>query len=650
MLKKIILLTAASFMFTSAYADMITADSFAYPAGSLAAKGNWSVNGSVGSYPIDIIEENLTYPGYQDAASGNAVKLDMSLGKASVQNVFALTEADAKEAVAYSALVRVDEFPASTVNYGAVLVLAGSNAIDGTMGDAIASSEGCGLYIKKGSADDKAVFGVSVKGSANGLSSDKISWSEKEFSLGETVLVALTYGKNGDNYVANLFLNPSETTTEADATSEMADASLVDIRGVALCQRSALTSKNPAVTVDEIRVADELKELFKLEQAPVVVPTLTLSENPLDFGQVYTGVSYSKKIFVYATDLEDDITVTLGESGLVSVSADKIAKEDAMSDAGYELTITLVPEESRFFSEKITLSSPKAADRVLNVAWHPVPSLVAPTLQELCDENIRDMESIYVYTGNAVVTFVESYYDLSYERVVNSIFIQDATGGAELRSATGCGYDEVDISNVKVGDMLTNIAGYLIFGDSGLTFIPRSASDWEVVSHDNIVEPIEVTLHQLAMAETGYVYGNQLVRVKDVYFPDKYYLAGDYHGLWNSQKYEIYDGTLDAYEGYAWMWCNKGADYFKTSTEGYFNHRWNITGIVNNYYPIHVSPRSVNDFEDLGEREVSAVEEISISSPGDAVYYDTTGRRVSKDAKGIVIEHSSAGVVKRINR
>ena len=79
------------------------------------------------------------------------------------------------------------------------------------------------------------------------------------------------------------------------------------------------------------------------------------------------------------------------------------------------------------------------------------------------------------------------------------------------------------------------------------------------------------------MAESGYIYGNQLVRIRNVRFPDEYYLAGDYHGLWNSQKYEIYDGTLDAYEGYAWMWCNRGADYFKQPTTGYFNHKWNLT-------------------------------------------------------------------------
>lgn len=649
MIKKFTVLALASLTLASASADVLVKESFAYPTGNLASKGNWVVNGTVGSYPINIVEENLVYPGYQDEASGNALCLDMNMGSNSAQNIFALPGSDAPEAVAYSALIRVDAFPESTAKYGAVIVLAGGNSYDGTMGDAVTSSEGAGLYIKKGSTDNEAVLGVSVKGSKNGLSATDIAWSSKEVDVEDTVLVVVTYEKNGDDYVASLFINPTEETTKADAVSTMQQPTLADIRGIAVCQRSVAMSKNPQVTLDELRVANEFKELFANDAPPIVVPTLNVSENPLNFGQVYTGITYKKSVIVKASDLEGDIAVALGESGQVEVSATTISKEEAMSENGFELTITLTPEESRYYSEKITLTSPKVADRVINVEWHPVPSFVAKHFSELCDEDSHDMTSVYVYTGDAIVTFVESYYDLAYERVVNSIFVQDATGGAELRSATGCGYDEIDISNVKEGDKLTNIAGYLIFGDSGLTFIPRTPSDWEVVSHDNKVEPIDVTLRELAMAENGYVYGNQLVRVKDVYFPDQYYLAGDYHGLWNSQKYEIYDGTLDDYEGYAWMWCNKGSDYFKTPTTGYFNHKWNMTGIVNCYFPVHVSPRSTADFEDLGEREISGVEEI-VCDDSDSVFYDVTGRRVSADTKGILIQHNANGVVKRINR
>ncbi|MDE5868643.1 MAG: hypothetical protein K2H18_00280, partial [Muribaculaceae bacterium] len=598
MLNKSLLIAAlAGLTFASASAEVLVNESFAYPVGNLASKGNWVVNGTAGSYPMNIVEENLTYPGYQDKASGNALCLDMSMGRNSVQNIFAVPDTDAPEAIAYSALIRVDEFASSTSKYSAVIVLAGSNSIDGTMGDAITSTEGAGLYIKKGSDESEAILGVSVKGNFNGLADSEISWSSKEVDLGDTVLIAITYGKEGDDYVASLFINPTEESTVPDAVSKMSESTLADIRGIALCQRSAVLNKNPQVTVDELRVATDFKELFSADSTPVVVPTLNVSENPLNFGQVYTGITYTKSVIVKGTDLDDDITVCLGESGQVKVSAETISKEEAMSENGFELTVTLTPEESRYYTEKITLTTPKVADRVITVEWHPVPSLVAKNFSELCDEDSHDMTSVYVYTGEAVVTFVESYYDISYERVVNSIFVQDATGGAELRSALGCGYQEIDITGIKEGDVLTNIAGYLIFGDSGLTFIPRTASDWEVIGHDRKVDPMDVSLRDLAMAESGYIYGNQLVRIRNVRFPDEYYLAGDYHGLWNSQKYEIYDGTLDAYEGYAWMWCNRGADYFKQPTTGYFNHKWNLTGIVNNYYPVHVSPRSYADFE-----------------------------------------------------
>lgn len=639
-MKKTLLAMAALAATASAQADVLLCDSFAYPAGALNSRGQWVVNGSQGSYPVSVSDQSLTRTGYQDAPAGNAVTLTMELGSDSNQAIFAPKGTPAPTAIYYSALVRIDEMPSVSVKAGGFLCLTGTSGVTGDFGDGISSSEGGALCVRKGSDENSVRIGVSVKNSLNGLADTDVAWADTEIPLGETVLAVMRYEQtDGDsNDTVSLFLNPGADTTEPDAVSTGIGETLTDLRAVALNQRARPTSKTPRVTVDEIRVATTMAEIFSGQSAPVTVPNITVEGNPLDFGQVYTGVTVSRDVIVRGTDLTGDITVTPGESGQVTVSATSIAASAAMNADGFTLTLTLDPVESRFFSDRITLSSPGALDKVINGQWHPVPALVANTLRELADEDTHDMVSVYVYKGEATVTFIESYYDLSYDRVVNSIFAQDATGGVELRSATGCGYEEIDISGVSVGDNLTDIAGYLIFGDNGLTMVPRTAADWRVTSHGNQVTPIDLTLRQMAMAEDGYTYGNQLVRVCDMRFLDDYYWAGDYHGKWNSQKYQIFDGTLDDYEGLAWMWCNQAADYYKTSTEGYFNHRWNMTGICKNYYPLHISPRGKSDFEDLGERDMVSLEATGAdSADAPAVYYNIQGVRVDNPVGGLYI-------------
>lgn len=639
-------------------ADVLLRESFAYePDGSLLSQGQWVSNGSAGSNPIKITAGSLIRSGYQDEEAGNSIALGTDMGKTSYQVVFAPGDGPAISGkIYYSVLLRVDKFPASLGKPGALISLTGAN--DGQIGDNITSKEGAGLYVKKGSADDKALIGISRQGNANGVIATNVVWADTEVALGETVLAVVCFEQkdgSADDEVS-LWLNPADASAvpaaSQGASASDVDDTISDVRGIAVSQRSALTSKIPGVTLDELRVATTWDELFSTGEAPKPVPTVTFSENPVDFGHAYCNISVSRTVIVRGTDLTSDITIATGESGQVQLSTDKITREAAMSEAGAQLTITLTPVESRFFYDNLRFSTEGAIDRELRVQWSAVPSTVATTLAQFCDEDNNDMTSVYVYKGEATVTFVESYYDLSYDRVVNSIFCQDATGGAELRSALGCGYDEIDVSGVRVGDKLTDIVGQLIFGDSGLTFIPRTADAWKVVSHDNAVEPIELTLRQLASADDGYVYGNQLVRVKHVAFPIEYYEAGDYHGLWNSQKYKIYDGTMDDYMDYTWMWCNQGADYFKTSTEGYFDNIWTLTGIVNSYYPLHISPRSKADFALEGPNPAAGIEDVALGAAATEVEsYDLQGRRATPSLRGMrIVKMSDGSVRKVINR
>lgn len=654
-MKKIYLLLATALPAAlSANAEVLLNESFGYDAGNLNSQGVWVSNGYAGTAPICVVDGSLTREGYQTEVVGKMAQIGMDMGKNSVQAIFAPKDKEAVTApVYYSALVRVDAFPSSLGKPGAIIALTGANASTGDFGDAMTGSEGGGLFVKKGATDGMAVMGVSRNSSTNGVAADQVVWADKEIAVGDTALVVVKYQKtDGDgNDEMWLWINPADENATPDAVVEASSAaaeSLFDIRGIALCQRSALTSKIPQVTVDELRVGTEWADIFSGSKTPVATPNITLSENPVNFGQAYCNITLTRSVVVKATDLTADITIGEGKSGQVTLSAYTIPKDAAMSPEGFTLEISLTPVESNFFSDKFTFSSEGANDRVLSVEWHSVSSVVANTLRELCDEDTHNMTSVYVYKGEATVTFVETYYDAVYDRMVNSIFAEDATAGVELRSATGCGYDEVDIEGISVGDNLTDIVGYLIFGDDGLTMVPRTAKDWRVVSSGNTVEPIDVNLRDMALADDGYVYGNRLVRVSGVTFPDKYLAAGDYYGLWNSQKYEIYDGTLDEYEGMAWMWCNKGADYFKTSTEGYFDHQWTMTGFVNSHSPVHISPRSKADMVCEGPKPDTAIDAPE-ADEAEGVLYDLQGRRAGKNpSAGIYILRSADGSVKKI--
>lgn len=641
-MKKILLCMASVAFASSLYATSLLSDSFAYSPGQLNSQGMWVLNGTAGSSPILVTEGSLTFAGYQDEEAGNSVSLKIDNSSESAQAIFAPKGTDAPTDVYYSALVRVDALP-TVSRVLSFFFLTGTSEFSGKFGDGEASSEGGGLFAMQGSQTGKVKLGVSVKNSVNGLATSDISWTDEEFPLGETVLVVLHYvkGSGSNDDTASLFINPTADVTAPDATSKGQEETLMDIRGIAVSQRTKLLGKSPEVIIDEVRVATTMEDLFSASSDPVVVPNITIEGSSVDFGQIYTGVTYTRDVTIKGTNLTDDITITLGESGQITTSVNVIPKDEAMSEDGYTLSVNLTPQESRFFSDRITLSSEGALDRVINLEWHPVSAFVSTTLAGLANQDTGEDNyepSLYVYTGQATVTFIETYYDLSYDRVVNSIFCQDATGGVELRSALGCGYEEIDITGVKVGDNLTNIAGYLIFGGDGLTMVPRTPTEWEIASHDNEIEPIDLTLRQLAMAADGYVYCNQLVRVTNVRFLDDYYWAGDYHGLWNAQKYQIFDGTLDEYDGLAWMWCNKGAEYFKTSTAGYFDHTWTLTGILNSYYPIHISPRAFADFEDLGQREMSGVENISTEDANQpAEYFNLQGVRVDNPENGLYI-------------
>lgn len=110
-------------------------------------------------------------------------------------------------------------------------------------------------------------------------------------------------------------------------------------------------------------------------------------------------------------------------------------------------------------------------------------------------------QQLYNYDGEAVVTYVDG--------ATGQVFVQDATAGFVLD------VESIDAA-IAVGDALTGFCGVMMQNAPVPTLALTDAGT--VVSQGNAVEPVDLTLEQLAAAPGQYV--SQLVRVPNVWFAD----------------------------------------------------------------------------------------------------------------------------------
>lgn len=635
-------------------AATILADTFDYPAGLLYGQGHWIRYGAKESNPIQVTDNSLSFTGYADTPAGHAVTLANINGSASSQVIFRQQGEEAfTGTIFYAALINVESHP-SSARSAAIMCLTGANAYDATQfGDGEAGSEGGGLFTRQGTADGTYNVGIGRAVALNGNLKTDIEWDARDLAFNTTHLIVVSYtrtaeGKGGDTM--QLWIDPSESDPGSPAVSieagSGAEATLADIRGFELSQRSSLSAKMPDTVVDEVRVADSWTDIFHPAGTPDDEPEFDISESGIEFGRIYAGLTYRHTITVTGRDLTGDVTIAAGKSGLTEFDRTVLPKEEVMSEAGAQFTVTLNAADSRYSSETVTLSSEGAMSRSLSVRWNLVPSEAGTTLREYYDEDTHDMNTVYVYTGRATVTFIDTYYDPLFERTVNSIFIEDGTAAVELRSAGGCGYDEVSIEGVSEGDVITDLVGSIIYSDGGVIFVPRTADSYTVAAHGEPLTPEVMTLDEIFHADHQDVM-YRLVTVPEVSFDEKYLDGGDYYGIFNSQKYQIYDatGTL------GWMWRCNGADYRDQPTEGYFDSVWNLTGIVNEITPLTIGPRSTADFEFVRKREDSSIDSVEAESRQEVTgRYDVFGRAAGPGTRGVIIETLQNGKVRKTVR
>lgn len=634
-MKKLLLFCAATMAMTlTANGETYLAESFDYAEGNLYGNGKWVKYGKKTTAPIQVAKSPLTFAGYQDNAAGKAVCLTKESGEY-CQMLFRDKGTDAaKGTVYYSALVNVSELPSGS-RTAAFMALTGANSLDATkFGDAEAGSEGAGLFAQASGEGFK--LGVSRNVANLGNVKTSVAWADEECALGTTYLVVVKYEivDGADNDRISLWINPAKGDAEPAASvvaDEKSAESLADVRGIELRQGSSSVAKTPVAVIDEVRVASTWDEIFTPAKADAVeTPEITITDMTADFGKVYKGLTYTKTINVKGKNLKGDISLSSPVSGEVAVSAATVAKADAESENGCDVVLTLSVDNTAMTSDKIVYAADGAQSRTQIVEWRPIETIAVNSFKELFDEDNISMTTLYVYKGEATVTAIDSNF--------YTFYAQDSQSAAEVRSASGCGYEEVDLTKVKQGDNITDIVGNVIFSDDGgIDFVPVAADAWRVVSEGNVVEPKVLTFEQIHAAEACDVIF-QLVTVKDVKFDEKYgsYPDPDYYGKFNVPFHLVSDKTRSGE-----LWYFRGTDIYNSSTNGYFDKVWTVTGICYYITPVAtVAPRSLADFVLQPE---GAVDSIAAGEAEVVGYFDFYGRKVENPAPGIYVVRRADG-------
>lgn len=621
-------------MTLTANGETYLAESFDYAEGNLYGNGKWVKYGKKITAPVQVANSPLTFAGYQDNAAGKAVRLTKESGEY-CQVLFRDKGTDAaKGTVYYSALVNVSELPSGS-RTAAFMALTGANSLDATkFGDAEAGSEGAGLFAQASGEGFK--LGVSRNVANLGNVKTSVAWADEECALGTTYLVVVKYEivDGADNDRISLWINPAKGDAEPAASvvaDEESAESLADVRGIELRQGSSSVAKTPVAVIDEVRVASTWDEIFTPAKADAVeTPEITITDMTADFGKVYKGLTYTKTINVKGKNLKGDISLSSPVSGEVAVSAATVAKADAESENGCDVVLTLSVDNTAMTSDKIVYAADGAQSRTQIVEWRPIETIAVNSFKELFDEDNISMTTLYVYKGEATVTAIDSNF--------YTFYAQDSQSAAEVRSASGCGYEEVDLTKVKQGDNITDIVGNVIFSDDGgIDFVPVAADAWRVVSEGNVVEPKVLTFEQIHAAEACDVIF-QLVTVKDVKFDEKYgsYPDPDYYGKFNVPFHLVSDKTRSGE-----LWYFRGTDIYNSSTNGYFDKVWTVTGICYYMTPVAtVAPRSLADFVVQPE---GAVDSIAAGEAEVVGYFDFYGRKVENPAPGIYVVRRADG-------
>ena len=367
------LFAMATLIGTTANAERLLTENFEYELGNLYSQGGWLKYGTQAAGPVQVIDNALTYPDYQDKAVGKAVHLTQVASGEDLMRAVSETAISSGK-VYLSALVKVNAV-ADDQYFLAFIQPTSAGIVDKKT-----PPENTRLIASKGSVDGKFVFKIS-------RNSATLFESTEEFELGKTYLVVMSYEfKEGTkNDVVQLWVNPAVASTEPKPNAAINSAThtgadMKSFQAIELRQGSSATKVGPEVIVDAIRVGTAWTDLFDVastEPTMTVTPTVVYDGSAVAIGSSTTFATYD----VEYANLENpiDVYLTGANRNQFEVSAETIPAGSGKAT----ITLTYKPQAIGKHTARInfesTVSTLNTGFAATGIAWDPEnpPMIVA---------------------------------------------------------------------------------------------------------------------------------------------------------------------------------------------------------------------------------------------------------------------------------
>ena len=367
------LFAMATLIGTTANAERLLTENFEYELGNLYSQGGWLKYGTQAAGPVQVTNNALTYPDYQDKAVGKAVHLTQVASGEDLMRAVSETAISSGK-VYLSALVKVNAV-ADDQYFLAFIQPTSAGIVDKKT-----PPENTRLIASKGSVDGKFVFKIS-------RNSATLFESTEEFELGKTYLVVMSYEfKEGTkNDVVQLWVNPAVASTEPQPNAAINSAThtgadMKSFQAIELRQGSSATKVGPEVIVDAIRVGTAWTDLFDVastEPTMTVTPTVVYDGSAVAIGSSTTFATYD----VEYANLENpiDVYLTGANRNQFEVSAETIPAGSGKAT----ITLTYKPQAIGKHTARInfesTVSTLNTGFAATGIAWDPEnpPTIVA---------------------------------------------------------------------------------------------------------------------------------------------------------------------------------------------------------------------------------------------------------------------------------
>lgn len=367
------LFAMATLIGTTANAERLLTENFEYELGNLYSQGGWLKYGTQAAGPVQVIDNALTYPDYQDKAVGKAVHLTQVASGEDLMRAVSETAISSGK-VYLSALVKVNAV-ADDQYFLAFIQPTSAGIVDKKT-----PPENTRLIASKGSADGKFVFKIS-------RNSATLFESTEEFELGKTYLVVMSYEfkEGAKNDVVQLWVNPAVASTEPQPNAAINSAThtgadMKSFQAIELRQGSSATKVGPEVIVDAIRVGTAWTDLFDVastEPTMTVTPTVVYDGSAVAIGSSTTFATYA----VEYANLENpiDVYLTGANRNQFEVSAETIPAGSGKAT----ITLTYKPQAIGKHTARInfesTVSTLNTGFAATGIAWDPAnpPMIVA---------------------------------------------------------------------------------------------------------------------------------------------------------------------------------------------------------------------------------------------------------------------------------